>query len=138
MAFVNLGDVLSADESGELVIEVAGMNAVSEGALAVDLDAHLGNGCLLFDASLLHSRDLAGNVSDPGADASQLVEVRSVDFDCDLGGDATEHVANAVGKRAANRTEGPGNSAHGLPNFIEDLFSSSFAFVVELHIEFDG
>jgi hypothetical protein len=43
LAFPQLRDFLAADEGGELLVEVAGRNAVSTGALTISFDTELGN-----------------------------------------------------------------------------------------------
>jgi hypothetical protein len=98
LAFVEFADDFAADEGGELSIEFAGSDAISEGALAVDFDAELRDGGLLFGQNLI---DFGINHFDLAAEVKQFAHLLLVWIFCHVIlpslGEIVAHTADGVG-----------------------------------------
>ncbi len=138
LSFAQLGDFLPADERGEEVVERSGSEAVGGGAFAVRLDAELGNIRLRVETGFFKSGDGAGDGLHLLADAAQLREVGAEDFHRHGGGDSAEHVADAVGQRAADDGEGSGDAAQTGVDLRDDFGARAFAVRDEIHVELGG
>ena len=144
LAVAQLRDFLAADEGGKLLVQVAGGDAVGPGAIAVGLDAQLGNRCLHIELGILEAGNGLGDTLDLNADLFQLVQVRAEDLHGDGCGNSAEHVADAVGEWSANDGEDTGNGLQPLADVREDFVAiPSLGFLVarklaEIDIELGG
>ena len=119
LLLVDLGEVFPANKGGNLFVEFAGSDSVGEGAFAVDLDAELGNGCLLLNAGFFKAWDLPGNAGDFRTESAKFVQVGPEDLDGNLGRYPAEHMPDAVGEGTTHGAEGSGDAAHRVADFVE-------------------
>ena len=117
-----------------MFIEGAGLDAVGDGALAIHFDLDLRDGDLGFEVDVGEAGDGLGEVADLGAFFAEDLEIGAEDFDGDFGGDAAEHVGEAMADGLADIDEGAGDGLEFGADVSEDDFPGS-AGVVEFDIE---
>ena len=96
LAIAQLGDFLAADKGGEFLVELAGGDAVGGGAVAVRLDAELGNGRLHIKLGILEAGNGLRDGLDFDADFPQLRKIRPENFHRHRSRDSAEHVADSI------------------------------------------
>ena len=137
------GELLTSEKGGKGGVEFPGGDTVGGGAVAIDLDAELGNDRLLVEFTVFETGQAFGDGLDLDAEIAEGIEIGAEDFDGDGSGDSAEHMADAIGQRSHDHAKGSWDALDFFTDLREDfgagpLWSVAWGGGAKIDIEFCG